>query len=109
MHICNSTRWGYCAMRRRMIVSKLYFFDDQGKSLDEIFATKGILEDIYHRLYTEMISEQAEVYLEDENLLQDMMIDLELDDTGEITKEQMVDYLDDFYSWGINFPAIFDQ
>ncbi len=67
------------------------------------------VEDIYSRLYSEMLSEQASVYLDDKSLLQEITGDLELADGAEPSEEQIIDYLIEYYVWGINFPKEFQN
>ena len=65
------------------------------------------ISDIYDRLYDEMLSEQADVYLADDDLLEEVRDDLDLEEDDEITTEQVIDYLKDRYTWGIRFPEEF--
>ncbi len=56
-----------------------------------------------------MLSEQASVYLDDKSLLQEITGDLELADGAEPSEEQIIDYLIEYYVWGINFPKEFQN
>ena len=77
--------------------------DDFGDSLE--------VSDIYDRLYNEMLKRQAEVYLEDGFLLEDIaefiMEELEIEDITDISEEQIIDYLKENYIWHIEFPDEF--
>ncbi|MBR3423726.1 MAG: hypothetical protein IKG80_04480, partial [Clostridia bacterium] len=74
---------------------------------EEVFSECREVEDIYDRLYSAMLREQADVYLGSEELLQEIAEDLELEEDDEITEEQVIDYLEQMYVWGINFPDEF--
>ncbi len=71
---------------------------------EDCFSDCPDVADIYARLYSAMLDEQADVYLENKNLLQEIVEDMELEDAADITREQIVDYLQERYSWGIDLP-----
>ncbi len=71
---------------------------------NDIFRECETVEDIYDRLYSEMLDEQADVYLGNNGLLEEVRDALELDESTDLTKKEIVEYLEDYYSWGIGFP-----
>ena len=76
---------------------------DEGES----FCDCVEVADIYKRLYSEMIKEQAAVYLGDNILYEQLAEDMELEDEEEVSEAQVIDYLEKNFIWRVEFPEDF--
>lgn len=99
---CDSTDWTWDIGVSDKDAKRLEKAAKDGARLSE----HSDLEDVYDRLYRKMLKLQAEIYLEDEDLLQEVIDDLELDEDDKVSLKQVIEYLEDYYSWGIDFPEV---
>ncbi len=73
---------------------------------DDTFGGSTLVQDIYDRLYSEMLEEQADVYLGEDDLMEEVIDALELDEDTELTRDDVIEYLETYYSFGIGFPEV---